>query len=169
MGLRRRARELAIQVLFHLEFTPDAPNRAFDLICENFPVRESLKAFALALILGVSEKKELLDRTIRKASRNWRVERMSKLDISILRVAAYEILFKDDIPPKVSINEAVELAKRYGSEESSRFINGVLDHIYSDACGQNQCDMEDADENRCLSEKGSLPPDGPEPEKGTCL
>ena len=94
---------------------------------------------------------------------------MSKLDISILRVAAYEILFKDDIPPKVSINEAVELAKRYGSEESSRFINGVLDHIYSDAYGQNQCDMEDADENRCLSAKGSVPKDGPGPEKGTCL
>jgi transcription antitermination factor NusB len=169
MGLRRRARELAIQVLFHLEFTPGDPNRAFELICENFPVRESLKDFALTLILGVSEQKGLLDRVIRKASRNWRVERMSKLDISILRVAAYEILFREDIPPKVSINEAVELAKRYGSEESSSFINGVLDHIYSDTYSADRCDADHTDGKRGFPLEGSLPSDGPEPEKGTSI
>jgi transcription antitermination factor NusB len=169
MGLRRRARELAIQVLFYMEFTPGDPNRAFALICENFPVRESLKDFALALILGVSEQKGLLDGVIRKASRNWRVERMSKLDISILRVAAYEILFREDIPPKVSINEAVELAKRYGSEESGSFINGVLDHIYSDTCGADRRDPDHTDGQRGLPLEGRLPSDGPGPEKGTSI
>jgi transcription antitermination factor NusB len=169
MGLRRRARELAIQVLFHLEFTPGDPNRAFELICESFPVRESLKDFALVLILGVCEQKGILDRVIRKASRNWRVERMSKLDISILRVAAYEIIFREDIPPKVSINEAVELAKRYGSEESGSFINGVLDHIYSDTYGADRCDAEHTDEKPGFPLEGSLPSDGPEPEKGTSI
>jgi transcription antitermination factor NusB len=167
MGLRRRARELAIQVLFHLEFTPGDPRGAFELICENFPVRESLKDFALALTLGVSEQKGLLDRVIRKASKNWRVERMSKLDISILRVAAYEILFRGDIPPKVSINEAVELAKRYGSEESGSFINGVLDHIYSDTYGADGSDADHMDGQRRLPLEGGLPSDGPE--KGTSL
>ena len=169
MGLRRRARELAIQVLFHLEFTPGDPNRAFGLICENFPVRESLKDFALALVLGVSEKRALLDGVIRKASRNWRLERMSKFDISILRVAAYEIMFMEDIPPKVSINEAVELAKRYGSEESGSFINGVLDHIFSDVYGADRSDAGHLDGQQGLPLEGSLPSDGPEPDKGTSI
>ncbi len=152
-----------------MEFTPGDPKRAFDLICANFPVRESLKDFALVLILGVSEQKGLLDRVIRKASRNWRVERMSKLDISILRVAAYEILFMEDIPPKVSINEAVELAKRYGSEESSSFINGVLDHIYSDTYGAERSHADHADGKRGLPLEGSMPSDGSEPEKETSI
>jgi transcription antitermination factor NusB len=169
MGLRRRARELAIQVLFHLEFTPGDPNRAFAVICENFPVRESLRDFALVLILGVSEQKGLLDDAIRKASKNWRLERMSKLDISILRVAAYEILFREDIPPKVSINEAVELAKRYGSEESGSFINGVLDHIYNDTYGPDRGEAHHNDGHRGVHLEASLPADGPEPEKGTSI
>jgi N utilization substance protein B len=169
MGLRRRARELAIQVLFHLEFTPGDPKRAFELICANFPVRESLKDFALVLTQGVSEQKGLLDRVIRNASKNWRVERMSKLDISILRVAAYEIMFREDIPPKVSINEAVELAKRYGSEESSSFINGLLDHIYSDIYGADRGDADHAGGKRGFPLEGSMPSDGSEPEKGTSI
>jgi len=169
MGLRRRARELAIQVLFHLEFTPGDPNRAFELICDNFPVRESLKDFARVLILGVTERKGLLDSVIRKASKNWRLERMSKLDISILRVAAYEIMYMEDIPPKVSINEAVELAKRYGSEESSSFINGVLDHIYSDTYGADRRDADHIDGQRGLPLEDNLPSDGAAPEKGTSI
>jgi len=152
-----------------MEFTPGDPNKAFALICENFPVRASLKDFALALILGVSERKGLLDSVIRKASKNWRVERMSKLDISILRVAAFEILFREDIPPKVSINEAVELAKRYGSEESGSFINGVLDHIYSDTYGADRRHADHTDGQRGLPLEGSLPSDGPAPEKGTSI
>lgn len=152
-----------------MEFTSGDAESAFDVICESFPVRESLKDFALTLILGVSDRKGELDRVIRKASKNWRVERMSKLDISILRVAVYEILFREDIPPKVSINEAVELAKRYGSEESSSFINGVLDHIYSDTCGADRRDADHTDVQRGLPLEGSLPSDGPKPEKGTSV
>jgi transcription antitermination factor NusB len=169
MGLRRRARELAIQVLFHMEFTSGDPQGAFELICENFPVREPLKEFALALILGVSEQKGVLDRVIREASKNWRVERMSKLDISILRIAAYEILFREEIPPKVSINEAVELAKRYGSEESGRFINGVLDHIYSDTSGADRCDAERGDGKSGFSQERRLASDVPASDKGASI
>ena len=131
MGERRRARELAVQVLFHLEFSPDDPSEVFDLVCENFHARESIRDFSKKLVLGVYEKKSTLDKVISEASKNWRIERMARLDKSILRLAAFEIMFMADIPPKVSLDEAVEIGKKFGGEDSSRFINGVLDNIYS--------------------------------------
>ena len=79
--------------------------------------------------MGVQREREVLDRWIREASRNWRVERMSKVDRNILRLGAFELAHQDDIPAKVSIDEAVELGKKYGSEESGAFINGILDTI----------------------------------------
>jgi transcription antitermination factor NusB len=133
MGKRRKARELAIQVLFNLEFSPDDPNGAFDLICENFKSPRSVREFSKELVLGVCDKKDDLDAIIRQASMNWRLERMPRLDKSILRLAAYEIMFIKNIPPKVSIDEAVEIGKKYGSRESASFINGVLDNIYTKA------------------------------------
>ena len=131
MGERRRARELAIQVLFHLEFSPDDPSEAFDLICENFDARKSIRDFSKKLVLGVCEEKKTLDKVISEASKNWRIERMARLDKSILRLAAFEIMFIEDIPPKVSLDEAVEIGKKFGGEDSGRYINGVLDNIYS--------------------------------------
>ena len=131
MGKRRQARELAIQVLFHLEFNPGDPDGVFDLTCENFSSQESSRPFSRMLVAGVCEKKKVLDEIISRASRNWRLERMSRLDRCILRLAAYEILFVEDIPPKVSIDEALELGKRFGTENSGSFINGILDNIYN--------------------------------------
>ncbi|MBC8176431.1 MAG: transcription antitermination factor NusB [Desulfobacteraceae bacterium] len=131
MGERRRARELTIQVLFHLEFSPDDPSEVFDLICENFDARKSIRDFSKKLVLGVCEKKKTLDKVISGASKNWRIKRMARLDKSILRLAAYEIMFIEDIPPKVSLDEAVEIGKKFGGEDSGRYINGVLDNIYS--------------------------------------
>ena len=131
MGRRRRARELAIQVLFHLEFSPDDPHGVFELICENFHSPKSVKPFSEQLVLGVCKKKKELDALITHASKNWRLERMARLDKCILRLAAFEILFMEEIPPKVSIDEAVELGKKFGSEDSGSFINGVLDNIYN--------------------------------------
>ncbi|HIC86616.1 MAG TPA: transcription antitermination factor NusB [Desulfobacterales bacterium] len=130
MGKRRRSRELALQVLFHLEFSSDEPERAFDLICLNFDTKDAINDFALDLVRGVAENREKLDRWISTASRNWRVERMSRVDRTILRMATYELLYLDDIPPKVSIDEAVELGKKYGNMDSGAFINGILDNIY---------------------------------------
>lgn len=121
---------MAVQVLFHLEFGSDDPNEVFDLLCDNFEPRKSIRPFSKELVLGVCENKETLDRLITQASKNWRLERMPRLDRCVLRLATYEILFRDDIPPKVSIDEAVELGKRIGSEDSGSFINGVLDNIY---------------------------------------
>lgn len=131
MGRRRRARELAVQVLFHLEVNPAKPEEAFGLICENFNPSRSIRPFSKELVLGVCERRAELDNLIICASRNWRLERMPYVDRSILRMAAYEILYREDIPPKVSIDEAVEIGKRFGSEDSGSFINGILDNIYN--------------------------------------
>lgn len=131
MGKRRKARELAIQVHFHLEFNHGDPKKEFDLICENFNSKGSIRPFSEKLVTGVCEKKEELDRLISQASKNWRLDRMPLLDKCILRLAAFEILFMEDIPPKVSIDEAVEMGKKFGGKDSGSFLNGVLDNIYN--------------------------------------
>lgn len=137
MGKRRRARELAIQVLYHLEFCPGNPEKGFALVCESLQPSEGVMGFAKELVLGIWENREALDRVIGRASLNWRLERMSHVDRNILRVGAYEILHMEDVPPKVSIDEAVEMGKRYGTEESGAFINGILDNIYETVKGDS--------------------------------
>jgi transcription antitermination protein NusB len=139
MGKRRRARELAIQVLFHMEYNPADPGESFERVCESFEPPREVRAYAREVVVGVWENRAELDRLIRRTSKNWRVERMSRVDRNILRIAIYEVLHRKDVPPKVSIDEAVELGKRYGTEESGAFINGILDHIY------NQLKAEEVD------------------------
>jgi len=132
MGKRRRSRELAIKVLFHLEFSrKDDPAQAFDLICNNFGVSKDIEIFSKELVLGVCVHLKELDNLISKTSQNWRLERIARVDRSILRLAVYELLYRGDVPPKVSINEAVDLGKKFGTEESGAFINGILDTIYT--------------------------------------
>ncbi len=131
MGRRRRARELAIQVLFHLEFNPGDPDEVFHLFCENFSPSKSVRPFSRQLVIGVCENESDLDRLISGSSKHWRLGRMSRVDKTILRMSLFEILFLKDIPPKVSIDEAVELGKKYGAEGSGAFINGILDNVYS--------------------------------------
>ncbi len=121
-----------MQVLFHMEFSPGDPDEIFDLICDHFNPSKSIRAFSRILVHGVTENRESLDRLIRGSSRNWRLERMSKVDRTILRLGVFEILFMEEIPPKVSIDEAVELGKRFGTEESGSFINGVMDNIFNE-------------------------------------
>jgi transcription antitermination factor NusB len=131
MGKRRRSRELVIQVLFHLGFSEDDPAIAFDLVCNDFGAPKDVKPFSKELVLGVCVHLKELDSLIGKASKNWRLERIARVDRSILRLAVYELLYRDDIPPRVSINEAVDLGKKFGTEESGAFINGILDKIYT--------------------------------------
>jgi transcription antitermination factor NusB len=131
MGKRRASREFAVQVLFHMEFCPGDTDAGFDLVCENFRPPEKVVPFARVLVQGVCEKKEDLDLAIGRASKNWRLERMSRVDRNILRVGAYELLYLKEIPPKVAIDEAVEMAKKFGTGESGSFINGILDNIYN--------------------------------------
>jgi transcription antitermination factor NusB len=130
MGKRRRSRELAIKVLFHLEFSKDDPAAAFELICNNFGAAEDSKAFSKELVEGICSHMKEVDELLSKASQHWRLERIAKVDRAILRMALYELLYRDDIPPKATINEAVDLGKKFCSEESGAFINGILDKIY---------------------------------------
>jgi N utilization substance protein B len=134
---RREARESVFQFLYGtLPFpggtgNPEgaiAPSRRdFDAFCESF-VRHS-DDFGWELASGAGQNFPAIDETISKLSTNWRLERMPRIDLTILRLSGYEILFRPDIPKTVSINEAVELAKKFGAEDSPSFVNGILDKI----------------------------------------
>ena len=129
MGGRRRSREIAVQVLYQAEMAGDAPDKAFEMFCEHFRAPEEIRIFAIELIKGVHSHLVQIDLLVRRFSDHWRLERMSTVDRSVLRLAVFEFLYRPDIPTKVSINEAVELGKKFGSEDSGSFINGVLDRI----------------------------------------
>ena len=128
---RRQAREWAVQFLFQTEFNPDDLERALTDFWndeEKKPVDRD-RTYVNEVVRGVIEKQREIDRTISKYTQNWDVDRLGVLDRIVLRVATYEMLFRGDIPPVVSINEAVEIAKAYSGKDSGRFVNGVLDRI----------------------------------------
>ena len=126
---RRKAREIALQVLYGLNFVDIDVQKALDLFWGNFVAPKAAKEFAAFLVQGTCEHKEELDKLIAGCSDNWSLGRMSKVDINILRLAVFEFLYCDDIPPKVTLNEAVDLGKTFGSENSGSFINGILDAL----------------------------------------
>lgn len=123
---RRQSRESAMQVLYQVDVGKMAVDEALRNTQENFVLAESDFEFASQLVYGTLEKMEELDKTIAGHSREWQLERMAAVDRNILRLAMYEMLYVNDIPPSVSINEAVELAKRFGGKDSGKFINGIL-------------------------------------------
>jgi transcription antitermination factor NusB len=131
MGKRRQSRELAMKVLFSLDYFKTNPEECFDLVCNNFDASEDIKPFSRELVLGVFSCFKEIDTLIDKTSKNWRLERIGRVDRAILRLAIYEFLKREDIPPKVSINEAVDLGKKFGGKDSGAFINGLLDKIYN--------------------------------------
>jgi N utilization substance protein B len=126
---RRKAREIALQVLYGLNFENIDVQKALDLFWSNFVAPKAAKEFAAFLVQGTYEHKEELDKLIAGCSDNWSLGRMSKVDINILRLAVFEFLYCEDIPPKVTLNEAVDLGKTFGSENSGSFINGILDAL----------------------------------------
>ena len=126
---RRKAREVALQVLYGLNFVNLDVQKALDLFWGNFAAPKEAKEFAESLVEGTWSHKEELDQLIAASSDNWSLGRMSRVDISILRMAVFEFLYCDDIPPKVTLNEAVDLGKTFGSENSGSFINGILDAL----------------------------------------
>jgi len=129
MSSRRRSREMAIQVLYQVDMAQSDLAEALRLFCEHFKAPESIRDFAFELARGAHEHREEVDTLIKRFSEHWRLERMPTVDRNILRLAIYELLYRPDIPAKVSINEAVDLGKKYGSEDSGSFINGILDRI----------------------------------------
>lgn len=131
MGNRRKAREIALQVLFQLDVSQVDVREGIDLYWDNFDAPESARDFATQLIAGTMDSLEDIDNLIKSCSENWSLDRMSKVDRNILRLAVYELVFCRDIPPKVALNEAIDLGKEYGSENSGSFINGILDALYT--------------------------------------
>lgn len=129
MGSRRRSREMAVQILYQADITESTISDAFQVFCEHFGAAEDVRDFAFELVIGVEKHLEEIDGLISRFSEHWRLERMSIVDRSILRLAVYELLSRADIPAKVSINEAVDLGKKFGTQDSGAFINGVLDKI----------------------------------------
>lgn len=153
MGSRRRARELALQILFQLDAQEDlSVAQALALFFHHLSIGEAdaegatattatstgstpsggeldaeTREFCEALVRGVRENVDELDRTLGQASRNWRLERMARVDRNLLRLALYELRFLPDVPAKVAINEAIEIAKRFGTADSPAFVNGILD------------------------------------------
>ncbi len=146
VGLRRRAREGALQALCFLEHHPElsvdqglalffdhlAGSRGEDDAAgEDEPGTGEGRSFVERIVRGVHGRREEIDERLTAASQNWRLERMARVDRNLLRLAAFEILCCDDIPPKVAINEAVEIAKAYSTRESAAFVNGILDRVLS--------------------------------------
>ena len=130
MGARRKSRELAMQALFCMDVLQNDSEDIIQRLSEMLRLTPDSQAFYLTLIKGVLENRPRLDALIEQFSSNWKISRMGCVDRNILRIGAYELLFCPDIPPKVTINEAVDIGKLYGTEESGAFINGILDGIY---------------------------------------
>lgn len=131
MGLRRRSRELAMQVLFQGEFEKDLNvEQGLALYRESFDSEPEIWDFAKNLIRGVILHREQIDQKIQSHSSHWKLDRMSIVDRNILRIAAFEMMFlQEDVPRNVVINEAIEVAKKFGATDSSGFVNGILDQL----------------------------------------
>ncbi len=143
MGLRREARELAVQMLYALDSNSSVGVRETLLTFreEQGEISGKVREFAEELVQGVQAQREVIDEAIRIRSKNWSLSRMPRVDLNVMRLAAYELMFRSDIPKKVSINEAIEIVRRYGDKESPAFVNGILDEI--EACAKTEITSEE--------------------------
>jgi len=128
---RRLARETALQVLFQRDLTQETLDIAetVQLWAKEFVVPEASIAFAQELVDGTITHQDEIDKKLASFAQDWTISRMANVDRNVMRLATYEILFRPDIPGRVTLNEAIELAKRFGGEESAKFVNGILDRV----------------------------------------
>ncbi len=138
MGGRRLSRELALQVLFPIDLVNANMEESLKYIFERDKFSEEVKEFTLIITKGVVSNLNEIDKTIKHYTDNWSLERITNIDRNLLRIAIYEILYMKDIPKSVSINEAVELAKKYGTKNSFSFVNGVLGKINKNNIEENK-------------------------------
>lgn len=129
MGKRRKARETTLQILFQLEFDDSQLDETISKFLENKKAGKEEKELCTRLICGITAHQAEIDKIIQSVSENWRIARMAIVDKNILRMAAYEMLYDKDLAPAIIINEAIEIAKKYSSEQSATFINGILDAL----------------------------------------
>lgn len=144
-GARRLGRELALKIIYSLQDQDTSMDEVFEDFWANFrfrddvlgepleesgkPVPVEVRNFAEGLVRGVADHLEQIDQTIEELSTNWALDRMSRVDLSLLRLAAYELMYRSDVPASVAINEAIEIGKVYGTKDTPSFVNGVLDKI----------------------------------------
>jgi len=129
MTIRRKARELAVQFLYSFEVNPGELEESLAVFWKMNKAGEKVKEFATSLINGLLEEQERIDTIISQQAFNWDIGRITRVDRNILRLAVYELAFREDIPPIVTINEAVDIAKKFGTAESGKFVNGILDNV----------------------------------------
>jgi N utilization substance protein B len=129
LGARRKAREIALQILYQMEVNPVDPQKALEHVWGNVAASKGTQEFVQRIIAGVELHRAEIDHVVAQHSEHWRLDRMDRVDKSILRMGVFELMFCDDIPYKVAMNEAVDLGKKFGAEESGAFINGILDKI----------------------------------------
>jgi len=134
MGKRREGREVALQLLFHwdLNVRQSLSGTELDLFWEFRPALQGVRTFATNLLNGVIAQQATIDEKITKYTANYELRRISAVDRNILRMAIYEMLYAEDVPPIVAINEAIDIAKKFGTDESGKFVNGVLDRVKLD-------------------------------------
>ncbi len=168
MTRRSRGREVALQVLYQIEQNPGMPvGEVHQFIKRRTLDEQKLAEFTASLIAGVREHQPRIDAMIQEVAENWRLDRMAAIDRNILRLGAYEVLFCPEVPAKVAINEALELAKRYSTSQSSRFVNGILDRVLQlhaapqvdDETAAESQPQADAEHDETPAEEQSRPPE----------
>jgi N utilization substance protein B len=132
MGERHGAREWAVQLLFQLDLNPGTPDDAMEEFWRRKKPSDRAREFTIELVLGVTEHRDEIDQRLQAYADNWAIKRMAVVDRNILRLAVYEMWYRDDVPPVVAINEAVELAKEFSGVQAGRFVNGILDRAIQD-------------------------------------
>lgn len=126
---RSRAREVALQLLYQLDLNPHIDRPSVERFARERLLDASIEPFAIALYDGTRARRVEIDRQLGDAAQNWKLQRMTAVDRNVLRLGAYELLYTPETPPKVVLDEAIELARRFGSEDSPSFVNGVLDRL----------------------------------------
>lgn len=132
MRKRTRSREFALQILYQMDITHDNCDASLANFWQEHNeenINEEMENFTTELVSGVAQNLNVIDTKISQYAANWKLERMAVVDRNIMRMSCFELMFRDDIPPKVSINEAVELAKKYSGAEAGKFVNAILDKI----------------------------------------
>ncbi len=129
MGLKRRSRELALQMLFQMDMGTVKMKDMEENFLPQASAPEMAKVMALKMVKNTWDRLPDIDQNLRSLAENWDLSRMAAVDRNILRLATYEILFDSEIPKSVAINEAIEIVKRYSTDESSKFVNGILDKL----------------------------------------
>jgi N utilization substance protein B len=126
---RRRAREYALQILFQIDLSPEPVADALETFFKGKKIKGAIVEFASHLARGAADRRDWIDGVLGDISHHWRVSRMAVVDRNILRLAVHELIFERETPPVVVINEAIEIAKKFGNDESGPFINGILDAV----------------------------------------